>query len=252
MFWKNYEGGVMKLLTNGLTDITSFMDGDTKADGLSRISKFYSVTGSGRGKFFLFFFFCELLNLVNVVGQIFFMDRFLGGQFTTYGTGVISQTEGNFTTRVDHLNVVFPKVTKCLFQKFGVSGSIQVHDALCVLPLNIINEKIYVAMWFWFVFLASVTAAFLIYRIATCFSLDLRSYVLFSKAGGLVRKEKIRAALSNPEHNAIQRLGDYLMLYFLTKNLNPLVVRDMFNELAPEKYGAVDEELESLKKSNDM
>ena len=36
--------------------------------------------------------------------------RFLGGQFTTYGTGVISQTEGNFTTRVDHLNVVFPKV----------------------------------------------------------------------------------------------------------------------------------------------
>ena len=36
--------------------------------------------------------------------------RFLGGQFTTYGTGVISQTEGNFTTRGDHLNVVFPKV----------------------------------------------------------------------------------------------------------------------------------------------
>ena len=34
------------------------------------------------------FFFCECLNLVNVVGQIYFMDLFLGGEFTTYGSEV--------------------------------------------------------------------------------------------------------------------------------------------------------------------
>ena len=33
------------------------------------------------------------------------------------------------------------QVSKCSFHKYGVSGTIEVHDALCVLPLNIINEK---------------------------------------------------------------------------------------------------------------
>ena len=33
-------------------------------------------------------------------------------------------------------------------------------DGLCVLPLNIINEKIYVFLWFWFIFLAVVSGIF--------------------------------------------------------------------------------------------
>lgn len=250
--WKNYEGGVMKLLTNGLTDITAFMDGDAKSDGLNRITKFYNVSGSGRGKFFLVFLFCEVLNLANIISQIFFIDRFLGYQFSTYGTEVLSQSEGNFTTRTDYLNVVFPKMAKCLFSKFGVSGSIQRHDALCVLPLNIVNEKIFIAMWFWFIFLAAVTAAFLIYRFINILSLDLRVYILHTRAGGLVKKETIRAALVAPHHGQIQQLGDYLMLYLLTKNLNPLVVKDMYTALAPEKYGAKEEEVQALQKNHDQ
>lgn len=42
---------------------------------------------------------------------------------------------------------VFPRVTKCTFHKYGASGSIQKHDALCVLALNILNEKIYIFLW---------------------------------------------------------------------------------------------------------
>ena len=48
-------------------------------------------------------------------------------------------------------------MTKCTFHKFGPSGTVQKFDGLCVLPLNIINEKIYVFLWFWFVILAIVT-----------------------------------------------------------------------------------------------
>ncbi len=37
---------------------------------------------------------------------------------------------------------VFPRLTKCTFYNYGSSGTIQAHDALCVLALNIINEKV--------------------------------------------------------------------------------------------------------------
>ena len=43
---------------------------------------------------------------------VFLLFRFLGYQFTTYGTNVLSQTEGNITARTDYLNVVFPKVIR--------------------------------------------------------------------------------------------------------------------------------------------
>jgi hypothetical protein len=37
--------------------------------------KIFSMSGAGRGKFFLVFVFCEVLNFVNVIGQIYFTDK---------------------------------------------------------------------------------------------------------------------------------------------------------------------------------
>ena len=36
---------------------------------------------------------------------------------------------------------VFPRVAKCSFYKFGSSGTMQTHDTVCILPVNIMNEK---------------------------------------------------------------------------------------------------------------
>merc|ERR1719450_937642 len=80
--------------------------------------------------------------------------------------------------RTDPMNVVFPKVTKCTFHMYGASGTIGKHDSLCVLPLNIINEKIFVFLWFWFVLVAVISGLSLIYRIITLFSLNLRVSVI--------------------------------------------------------------------------
>ena len=45
--------------------------------------------------------------------------------------------------RIDPMAKVFPKVSKCTFHKYGPSGTIARHDGLCILPINIINEKEY-------------------------------------------------------------------------------------------------------------
>ena len=81
---------------------------------------------------------------------------------------------------------VFHQVAKCRFSKFGPSGGTQTHDALCVLPLNIINEKIYIFLYFWFVFLAAVSSVWLLYRLLTIFSFNLRVNVIYLRSEKLV------------------------------------------------------------------
>lgn len=58
-------------------------------------------------------------------------------------------------------------MTKCIFHKYGPSGTIQKHDALCVMALNIVNEKIYTVLWFWFIVLAVITGLGLLWRMLT-------------------------------------------------------------------------------------
>jgi len=47
---------------------------------------------------------------VNVLGQIYFMDVFLGGEFTTYGSDVVRMSELEPGQRTDPMARVFPKV----------------------------------------------------------------------------------------------------------------------------------------------
>merc|ERR1711936_1120045 len=69
--------------------------------------------------------------------------------------------------QVEPLSYKLPKITKCTFHKYGASGTVEKKDGLCVLPQNIINEKIFLFIWIWLVFVAVVTGMFLLYRIAT-------------------------------------------------------------------------------------
>ena len=98
------------------------------------------------------------------------MDSFFGRQFTTYGLEVLSIANTAMESRVDPMAKVFPKVTKCTFHSYRPSGTIQNHDGLCILPINIIKEKIYVFLWFWFMILIGWTCIFFCFRIVTIVS----------------------------------------------------------------------------------
>merc|ERR1712218_265511 len=83
------------------------------------------------------YFFCEFLGLLNISGQMFLMDRFFDGTFFTFGIEVLSFAERDQEDRIDPMVYIFPRMTKCTFHKFGTSGEIEKHDAMCILPLNI-------------------------------------------------------------------------------------------------------------------
>ena len=53
----------------------------------------------------------------------------------------------------------------CTFHSVGTAAGEQKFNSLCVLSLNIINEKIYIFLWFWFSFITTVTAIHIVYRV---------------------------------------------------------------------------------------
>lgn len=92
------------------------------------------------------------------------MNRFFDGEFFQFGINVIRFMESDEEDRTDPMIFIFPRMTKCTFYKFGVSGEIERHDAVCILPLNVVNEKIYVFLWFWFLGLGALTLGVVLYR----------------------------------------------------------------------------------------
>ena len=189
--WKVSESGRVNMLVQDMN--VPMVDKDQKEDRKKVLVDYFLEDRHNHELYAYTFFACEFLNFVNVLLQLLFMNFFLGGEFTTYGSDVISMTNLEQEQRSDPLSRVFPKVTqfdptlimslilrsglmllnfqihvhcashqllqvtKCTFHKFGPSGTVQKFDGLCVLPLNIINEKIYVFLWFWFVILAITT-----------------------------------------------------------------------------------------------
>merc|ERR1719179_23527 len=185
------------------------------------------------GGYAINFFLCELLNLVNVIGQIYFTDRFLGYQFTTYGMDVVRMTSLDPEERTDPVNVVFPKVSKCTFHMYGPSGTITKHDGLCILALNIINEKIYVFLWFWFVALALFSALAILYRMMMLLIPSLRVNAIMARTLYQVDKGTVADVLSSPQHGWVDQVGDYWVIYLLSKNLPPVAMKELLDELKP-------------------
>lgn len=171
------------------------------------------------------FFICEVLNFINVVGQIYFMDFFLDGEFTTYGRDVVRFTEMEPEEREDPMARVFPKMTKCTFHKYGPSGTVQKFDGLCVLPLNIVNEKIYVFLWFWFIILSILSGISLVYRAVVVAGPRVRLYLLRARSR-LALQEQVETVCGKLQ------IGDWFVLYQLGKNIDPLIYKDLMGALS--------------------
>ena len=158
-------------------------------------------------------------------GQLFLMDRFLDGTFFTFGIEVISFALRDEEDRVDPVIYIFPRMTKCTFHKFGTSGNIESHDALCILPINIINEKIYVFLWFYFLLLAVLTGMVVFYRLIIIVSPRMRAYLLYIRFR-LIKKECINIIIKKAQ------MGDWFLLYMLGQNVDSMIFKEVIHELA--------------------
>lgn len=98
-------------------------------------------------------------------------------------------------------------------------------QSLCILPLNIVNEKTYIFIWFWYLILLTMLFGLLIYRLLIIFVPSVRARVLNAR-NRMVPRE-IAVAVSKKVD-----IGDWWIIYMLGRNLDPIIYKDVLAELA--------------------
>ncbi|KAG7178194.1 Innexin inx2-like 14 [Homarus americanus] len=208
MLWKANEGRTADTLLQGL-QLNSMDDNCEKKK--ENIVNYLKASKDRNGKYSLTYMMCEALNLVNVIGQMFLLDKFFGGVFLNYGTKVLNYV-------VDDDGLHDPLVTT--FLEFGPSGTLELRDAACILPQNMLNEKVFIFMWFWFVILATVTAMQIVWRTLMIFSPVVR-FRMLERRGKLMSLPKLEQALRQ------LHLGDFFLLDILGCNLDASTFKDI-------------------------
>ena len=158
--------------------------------------------------------FFQVLCLANLVFAVWFVDLVLDHQFVLLGTNWIKSEQ-----RERFLYSIFPRITRCDFVYSGSGGKFNELSMMCILSQNIISEKVFLILWFWFMFLGILTAFNILATIAMSFNnVHMRTAFLMK----VMSTSKIKHVLeSNPQaKRKITELsfGRFLFLYMLGRN----------------------------------
>ncbi|CAH8599570.1 unnamed protein product [Schistosoma turkestanicum] len=103
------------------------------------------------------YIFVKLLYLTNLIGQLYIIRTLLGyhGNLLNFGDRLI----GTLTSKHEWTeSEFFPRQTYCPVHVRHLGTKNNVFTAICALPVNMFNEKIYIFLWLWIAFVTIVTA----------------------------------------------------------------------------------------------
>eukprot|EP00092_Neocalanus_flemingeri_P002461 GFUD01002633.1.p1 GENE.GFUD01002633.1~~GFUD01002633.1.p1 ORF type:complete len:421 (-),score=78.51 GFUD01002633.1:86-1348(-) len=231
MLWLSMEGGLMKFLVRNARG-KIIEDAEEKRDSL--IQTFQEHLHNKYTKYAALFYFCETANLFVVISQIFVVNSFINYHFLSYGPKVWTYyslpPEERIIQDLNPMCEAFPRIASCDFVRYGSGGEQEKKNALCILGLNMVNDKIFLIIWLWYFILLIIGSSRLVYRICT---------VCFWKYRYLLIKWKIRRYFQKNENDRhighyIEHcsLGDWLVLYQMSRNMNKRFFADFISVLS--------------------
>ena len=202
------------------------LDKSTRSDKARILAKYFVMYRNMHNFWTIKLIIIDLLYLVNVIFNIYFIDIFLNGEFRIYGLDALNVLSHQPEERIDPLAAVFPTLTKCTFRSYGPSGTIKVEDNLCVLPINIVNQRLYVFLWFWLVILSILTAISLLVHLVVPF------YPVLYFRYNLKSESKRRLADWNLLDKELHlKFGDWKLLSVIANNMEAMFFNDFIKEL---------------------
>lgn len=176
--------------------------------------------------------FVRLLFFINVGGQLFFLNEFLGNKFYIFGYEMIYSyfkgIEWEGSPR-------FPRVTLCDFDLRQLNN-VQRWTLQCVLPVNLYNEAFFITLWFWYTIvtflslmnvLFTILGAILPYPRQSFVKKYLKMNNLYTDGG---KDPRLRRNVDKFIHWYLKHDGVYV-LKSLSSTSNTVIVADLVNYL---------------------
>jgi len=244
ILWKFLEGGIMKNFHSekSLKSDLIYYDGDMNKHLKNHIAYFKKLRNRRVNtiSYYAKFQFCQLLNIVMLILNFWATNQFLSGGFKNYGTEVV-----NFLTTSDEewdssdpgpMCQTFPTVVGCTFATAGKAGGTQIDNGLCILSQNIINEKIYLFLWFWWILLFVVGGLRFLFDLAILSTGAFRTRLIEQKLD-LIENQGMRDFINQ------LGVGDWFILYQIGKNTNEEFFHAFIENLSnPKTFNALSED----------
>lgn len=171
------------------------------------------------------YFVCEVMSLFSVLFNMLLLKWIINNFWVEYQPAISSLLRGNMTEFQKNSVVLFPFQAKCDVSTYGDTGTIVNHDALCFLPQNIINEKIFVFLYFWYIGILLLAVANVVY---------LFTMLMFNSLRILDVGRMCERTMTRRECKKISCNGDFgywFTLKIYHKNLSPVLFQDLAKEL---------------------
>ena len=210
---KRFENGRTAIIIQNLNHPLLLEDERTRQ--ILNISNYWQNYRGSHFTLALTFLLCEILNLIIVTAQIAITNLFLGGHFLTIGLSLLQIKIGQNIFSIDQ---IFPNVAKCTLPSYDPNGFINQRDLYCLLPQNSVHKYVYIALWFWYLFLVLITSIHTLVQIASFFCPTIKIKLL----GQITKcqKNKLCSLLKLKEQNYHQNIGDTFMIQQVLKNIN--------------------------------
>ena len=142
--WLCLEGGLMKFLAQGANEKIV----ENASEKRESLIKLFQAQMRNKYNVYAFWFLCcEQLNFLVVIVLCCFTEWFLDNQFMEYGIKVwqfynIPHEERDMYNKPNPMCNAFPRVASCKYVRYGTGGDQEDRSAICILGLNMINDKV--------------------------------------------------------------------------------------------------------------
>lgn len=153
------------------------------------------------------------------------VNMMIPGFWNRYAQAISALLIGDPINWMWHSDAIFPKIAKCTYYSYGPSGTRQNFDAQCLLPLNILNQKLFIVVWIWFIMQLIASILNLVYWIIVSFSTSVRIYILREKTLNSVSRKLITHATQKAH------LGHFFVLNQIAKNTNAVTFVELISDL---------------------